>query len=462
MTRQIGKRLVSLFCVWMAISIFGAICPLSALADDNQATAIDFQLKTSLDPYALDQAPGRFLKGLKKALDSLDLSGHAVLQNGQADITGNLNLNGLSAIDFHLAGWEKRLSLSTNLFGEKPVVLTTPNYIPFLLKMYYYFDIPVQYIGVFTDPYSYMHGIKPVLNKWTDLVGGTGNRTYTPKEAVKIATQLSQAISDNTAFRSWLTGLLQYVSLDELLYEFFLALPEWTESLVKNGSLKIQASGQGEIWTLGGKTVYTLRLEGNKTVWQLDLPEWEGYRIFGQGELEEKDDGLQLFMDWKLFEDDVLYTYLNIDGQNLPDGKRMRGDGSIRVSFGGDGLGLARTYSAGLTWDQRQEGLKTILDGQVSLLHPATGREVLTVDGEVSWGSTQETFQPRTAKDIQGINFFCMNDTTIREFFANAKWPMIRTAIPFLVELPAGFLSGVADWMDERGILLTLMDGLKK
>ncbi len=458
MTRQKGKRFISLFCALIMLTICAA-SPLSSLAEPEQAIGIDFRFKTSFDPYALTQEPDYFMKGLSKALNLLDLNGHAVVANRQADIQGQLNLNGLSAVDFRFTGWEERLSLVTSLFGEKPVVITPANYIPFLLKMYYYFDIPVQFIGVFTDPYSIMHVLLPLHNKWTELFGGTGSRSYTPEETVEKAVQLSQFV-DTHAFSNWITGLLQYFGLDELVTEFAYALPDWTTELAADGGLTIEASDQGESWTLGGKTVYTLKKEEGKTVWQADIPEWEGYRLTGRCTMEQKESGLQLSMEWELYEEGELYAYLTVDGQDLPDGKLMQGDGRITVSYGGDGLGLPQTYKAGLTWDQRQEGAKTILNGQVSMLNPDNEKPVLTVDGQISWGSIDESFEPRSLETIQGIDVFCMNDITIQEFFADAKWPIIRTAIPLFLELPAGFINGLMEWMDDNGILITLMDGL--
>ncbi len=460
MTMQKGKKLISLFCICAIIITLGSIGPLTAFADSGAATGVDFSFKASLDPYALKENPDRFLKDLARTLNMLDVSGHAVLQNGQADITGNLNLNGLSAIDFHLTGWEKRLSLVTNLFGEKPVVITPPNYIRFLLKMYSYFSVPVQYIGVFTDPYSYMHGIKPALDKWTELMGGTGSRSLSPEECIEKATQLSEAMSDNDPFYYWRQGLLLHVNLDEIVNEFFYALPDWTANLVREGGLQIKVSDQGESWTLGGKNVYTLMRDAGKTSWQVEIPDWEGYRLSGQCSMEAAESGLQLSLNLKLYEDDTLYGYLIVEGQDLPNGKVMQGDGKISVTFGGEGLGIEKTYKAGLHWNQHQEGEKTVLDGQASILYPSTDKPVLSVNGQISWADTQESFQPKTFDDIQGIDLFCMNDITIKEFFANAKWPAIRTAAPFLLELPAVFLDGLIKWMDDSGVLVTLMDGI--
>jgi hypothetical protein len=460
MTMQKGKKLISLFCICAMIIIFGTISPLTALADSGEATGVDFSFKASLDPYALRQDPDRFLKDLARMFSMLDASGHAVLQNGQADITGNLNLNGLSAIDFHLTGWEERLSLVTNLFGEKPVVITPPNLMRFLMKMYSYFEVPVQYIGVFIDLYSYMHGIKPAFDTWTELMGGAGSRSLSPEECIQKAAQLSQAMNDNEPFYYWRQGLLQHVNLDEIVTDFFYALPDWTAGLVQEEGLKIQITDQGESWTLGGKTIYTSKREEGKTSWQVEIPDWEGYRLSGQCALIEAESGLQLAMDLKLFEEDTLYGYLVVEGQDLPDGKHMQGDGKISVTFGGEGLGLEKTYKAGLHWNQHQEDEKTVLDGQVSILYPSTDKPVLTVDGQISWAGTQESFEPKTFDNIQGIDLFCMNDITIKEFYANAKWPVIRTAVPFLLELPAGFLDGVVNWMDGSGVLVTLMDGI--
>lgn len=461
MTMQKGKRVISLFCICAMIITVGMMSPLHAMADPGTATGVDFSFKASLDPYAMRQNPDRFLKDFAKMLNMLNASGHAVLQNGQADITGNLNLNGLPAIDFHLTGWEERLSLVTNLFGEKPVVISPANYIPFLLKMYNYFSVPVQYIGVFTDPYSYMHGIKPAYDKWTELMGGTESRSFSPEECIGKATQLSQALTDNQPFYFWLQGLLQYVNMDEFLNEFFYAMPDWTSNLVQDGGLDIEVSEKGESWTLGGKPIFSLMREEGKTSWQVEIPDWEGYRLTGQGALETSMSGLSLSLDLKLFQDDMLYGYLTVEGQNLPNGKIMQGDGKISVTFGGEGLGLEKTYKAGVIWNQYQNGEKTVLDGQVSILYPSTDKPVLTLDGQISWAGTQESFQAKTFNDIQGIDLFCMNDTTIKQFFANAKRPVIRTSLPFLLELPAGFLDGVVDWMDDNGILVTLMDGLK-
>ncbi len=462
MTMQKGKKLISLFCICAMVITLGTMGPLTAFADSGAATGVDFSFKASLDPYALKENPGRFLKDLARTLKMLDASGHAVVQNGQADIKGKLNLNGLSAIDFHLTGWEERLSLVTNLFGEKPVVISLPNYIRFLMKMYSYFSVPVQYIGVFTDPYSYMHGIKPAIDKWTELMGGTGNRSLSPEECVEKATQLSQAMSDNEPFYYWRQGLLQYVNLDEIVNDFFYALPDWTADLVQVDGLKMKVSDQGESWTLGGKNIYTLTRDEGKTSWQVDIPDWEGYRLSGQCMLEAAESGYQLSLYLKLYEDDTLFGYLTVEGQDLPNGKLMQGDGKISVTFGGEGLGVEETYKAGLHWNQHQENDKTMLDGQVSILYPSTDKPVLTVKGQISWTDTLESFQPKTFEDIQGIDLFCMNDITIKEFYANAKWPVIRTAAPFLLELPAGFLDGVVNWMDDSGALVTLMDGMIK
>jgi hypothetical protein len=329
------------------------------------------------------------------------------------------------------------------------------------MKMYGYFAAPVQYIGVFTDPYSYMHGIKPAFDKWTELMGGAGSRSLSPEECIEKATQLSQAMNDNKPFYFWRQGLLQYVNLDEIVNEYFYALPDWTAGLVQEGGLNIKATGQGESWTLGGKNVYTLEREEGKTSWQVEIPDWEGYRLSGQCTLASAESGLQLSLDLKLYEEDTLYGYLIVEGQDLPNGKLMQGDGKISVTFGGDGLGIEKTYKAGLQWNQRQEGEKTVLDGQVSILYPSTDKPVLTVGGQISWADTDESFQPRVFDDIQGIDLFCMNDLTIKDFFANAKWPAVRTAAPFLLELPAGFLDGVVDWMNDNGVLVTLLDGLK-
>ncbi len=459
MTEHRRKIAVFLLVAFLTISLLDTMTPLSALAEGDRAIGVDFSIKSSFDADALDKTADRFLHGLQKALEGLELTGHAVFQNGQADVRGDLNLHDLSAVNFHLTGWEERLRLVTSLFGEAPVVITPANYIPFLLKLYYYFDIPLQYIGVFTDPYSYMHGIKPVLDQWLELTGGNGSRSISPEECVTKATSLMESLHSNTAFYSWRLGLLQHIGLDSLADDFIYALPEWTADAAGNLGLDIQVLDQGEQWTLGGQTVYDVQYGTEETTWSLRLPGWEGYRLEGQGIYQTTESGRQLQMDWKLMEEDALYAYFSLTGADLPDGIHAQGNGRISLAFGGEAMGQDRTIMADLTWNLRREDGKDTLDGRVSVLHPETLVPIITVDGQISWMETQESFQPLTADEIQGIDLFCMNDTTIITFYANAKWPIIRTAIPFLLELPPGFLNGVVEWMEENNILVTLMSG---
>jgi hypothetical protein len=424
------------------------------------ALGIDFSVKASMDLSAFSKEPDRFLKSLARALEMLDMSGHAVALGGQADITGQLGLNGMKAFDFHLTGSEKWMSLVSSLFGEKPVVITLPNYVPFLLKMYYYFDIPVQYIGVFTDPYSYLHGLKPAYEEWVKLTGGAGSRSFTPEQCIEMAGQLSESLTENDALSFWLKGLLQHVGLDETLSEFFYALPDWAAEITKNGGLDILVSETGETWTLGGETVFKLtRAEGEMSL-ELNLPDWEGYQLSGSARFTEAEGGLAAAVDVDLKEEGAEYAHLSLKGENLPDGKRMQGDGKVSLSLGGEGLGIEQSADMKLQWDQRNEGDKTLLNGQVSLLDPGTKKPAFTMSGQIGWGDTEESFTLRTKKDMKWIDLFCMNDNTFREFFADAKWPIIRSAIPFFVELPAGLIDGLIEWMDENGILTTLMSGL--
>ena len=209
MTEHRRKSAVFLLVVFLTISLLDTMVLLPALAEGGEI-GVDFSIRSSFDANALGKTSDSFLQGLQKALEGLELTGRAIFQDGQADVQGDLNLHDLSAIRFHLTGWEERLRLITSLFGEMPVVITLPNYIPFLLKLYYYFDIPVQYIGVFTDPYSYMHGIKPVLDQWLELTGGSGSRSFSPEECVVKATSLMESLHSNKAF---ITGAWDFCSI---------------------------------------------------------------------------------------------------------------------------------------------------------------------------------------------------------------------------------------------------------
>ena len=463
MIRGFIKRVFSLFCACVLCILSLTIGMIHAQAEEVVNKGVDFSISASMDPTAAGQQPDMFLRGLAKALEALTLKGHMILQDGQADISGDVMLNGLSAVDFHLSGWEERMSLQTSLFGEKPVLLTLANYMPYLLKVYDYFGMPVQYFGVFTDLYSYKYGIMPFVQKWNDLTGGTQSRSYTPKECIAIAEQLSAALEqdENQAFYQWRRGLLLYVTLDELINEFIYSLPDWMTVVTENGGLTIDITSEGESWTLGEETVYTIKREDDRSAWQVNLPEWEGYELAGNGVFGETDAGLNVDMEWNLFESGTPYGFAKVKATGLPDGKQLQGNSKIIVSVGGEGLGLEKTFMLTLAWNQREQNGKTMLDCQLEYLNPETEKSLLKVNASITIADTQENFEPRTAENIIGIDFFCMNDITIKEFFHDAKSSLVRSAIPFIVELPAGLWNGMFDWMDQNGILLMVMESLK-
>jgi len=463
MARGFDKRVFTLFSAGILLLSSLTFGMIHAQSEEISNTGVDFSVSASIDPSAAIQQPDMFLRGLAKALEELNLKGHIILQNGQADITGDLMLNGLSAVDFHLSGWEERLSLQTSLFGEKPVLLTMANYMPYLLKVNDYFGIPIQFIGVFTDLYSYKHGIMPFVQKWNDLTGGTESRTYTPEQCVEMAVALAGALDqdENQAFYQWRRGLLQYVTLDDLLNEFIYSLPDWVAGVTESGGLTIAVNGQDETWTLGAETVYTMKRDNGNTTWQVSVPEWEGYQLAGKGVFEATDTGLNLDMEWNLFESEMSYGFAKIKATGLPDGKQPQGDSKISISVGGEGLGIEKTFMFAFAWNQLEQDGKTMLDCQIGYLNPETERPFLNIDADIIIADTPESFEPRTVENISGLDLFCMNDITIREFFRDAKSSLVRGAIPFIIELPAGFWNGMVDWMDQNGILLMLMDSLK-
>ncbi len=459
MTMTQGKRVLAFVCV--IISLFASTFMHKGLAESSDALGIHIQLKAQFDPYALEEKPTRFLIGLEQALEKLDFNGQAVLQNEQANIQGDFLYNGLTAIDFRLAGWADWLGLTTNLFGEKPVLLTMANYMPFLMKMYDYFQIPVQYIGIFSDSYSYQYAFMPQITKWKELTGGMQSRSYSKEETINIATQMADSLQgNNRAFYHWVRGLLYYVGLDELVNEFTYALPEWAAYQAKDGGLNIQVTDQGENWILGDHTVYTLSSKNGILEWVINIPEWEGYRLTAQFSLETKDTGMSLKLNVNLYEDDELYAYLNFSGLDLPDGRLLQGKGRLELAYGGEGIGLWQEHIIGLEWDQSHEGEKDVLRGEISYLHPETQKKILAVNGTISFGETEDSIEMKSRDELQGIDFFCMNDVTIDEFFADAKWPMVRAAMPMLIELPPALLDGLIDWIDANGILLTLVESM--
>ena len=457
MNAQYRKRLC---CLLLTIAFLCTVATPSLAQkqiQEEKTQEFSFSVQSKLNPEALGNTPSRFIRGLAQALAMLELQGQGLSLGRQVDMNVEVLLNNISTIQAHLQGTEERLQIHSNLFGAEPAILSVPNYIPFLLKFYSYLGVPVQYVGVFTDPYSYFHGLVPTIQLLESLLGGEESRSYSPAECAAIAGQLSEGL-DNQDLRFWLQGLLLHFGMDETLDDFFYSLPEWVESITGDEGLQVTVTPEGQTWSLGGTNVYQETIQNGETTWKLALPAWEGYQLTGDGTTVSGETGLSVNMAWQLLVDEDPYASFSLLATNLPDEKQTQGDSAITLSFGGDMFGADETVELGLHWEQQTDEGKTLLKGQLDWLNPDTKQVILTLNGQFSSVDTAKTFVSLPYEEMVGTDLFCMNDETITPFFSAVKKPLIRAVIPLILELPAGFLDGLFDWMEDGGMLQTITE----
>lgn len=458
---DLKRKWLSLLCALLII--FTPVC--SSFAQEapqaGQPLDIDFSLSASLNSEAMSEKPSRFMRDLAKLLDTLKLEGQATVLDRQIKADAGMIINSDPVVTLHLQGTPENLDLSTNLFGEEPVVLTMSSYIPVLLKYYYYFGIPFQYIGVVTDPYSYCHAYLPLRQEWESLFAGEGSRSYSPEECIQMAQQFSQSSSENEVLSFWLKGLLQHFGEDETALYFLSALPEWVEGCTENGGLEIEQTEEGETWTLGEDVVYSYSCLKDETNWQVTLPAWEGYQFTMNAVQTQNEEGIDLNIQGMVSVEDEPYAYLSFTGENLPDGKRQQGTGTATVHIGGEMIGFEETVNLNLSWDNRdsESWMETVLTWE----NPDTDKTALTMTGRFSWKPSTEVFEAfEVNANGDAFNFFCANDQTLKDFLSKSKVSILRTALPIVLQLPAGFINGAVDWLSESGILATMAEGISE
>lgn len=156
MKRSIWSRS---FAVLLAFCLFAL--PAASLADtylpDGEVTHTDFSLNLSLHADGFPAGSSAHLTDWETFLQKLSVSGAMdslamFTPNSRVYLNGALNLNGEEQIPFVYDGYHSYRYLSSPAFNDETLFFQMHNFLEFMLKPYYYMELPTQYLALLMYP----------------------------------------------------------------------------------------------------------------------------------------------------------------------------------------------------------------------------------------------------------------------------------------------------------------------
>ena len=192
-----------------ALTLVLALClaalPALSAADtylpDGEVTHVDFTLATALHPEAFPAGKAHladwaaFLRKLdiKGSMDALAM----LTPQSRVYLSGALRLNGDAQIPFVYDGYHSYRYFISPALGNEVLFFQMHNFLEFMLKPYYYMELPTQYLGLLMYPEaSYYLGdsfYTPVAEALTAAREEAAEQTAATREALLAALDQAQA-----------------------------------------------------------------------------------------------------------------------------------------------------------------------------------------------------------------------------------------------------------------------------
>lgn len=463
MTRNLFIRVLSFAC---ALVFLTSALPGAAKGDGAEKQGFSLSMQASIDPYAIFAEPSALLIDLQKFLEQITFTAEGAVEGEALAVDVALGYKGKPAIDANFSGTIELIVATTNLLGNMPVLLEMASYVPNALRIDSMLSLPIQYLAVATDPFSYTYGLVPVIQDTKALLGFTQSKQYTTAEAVALAETFRDTVENREPFLNWMQGLLNETGLYYDFANYWLDyLPEWVEYVAGDKGMTVTIDENGHHWRIGDEDVFHYDNTESGGRFSLSFPMLEGSEglnnLLLSGNLSKGDTGYDCegsitvqTLDWSGNMEDDSFAHLDfqLTGWPLPDAES--GDMNMRLTLTGNAIHIEKTFDVSLAWVKEQQGEKEVYSGEFHINKPNRKEPMLTLRGTIELMPTEiEILQYDKAYLDSLHNVFTLGDITIGPFVNDALKPAVFAIAPLVLRLPWSITNHIIEWAMEGGLL---------
>lgn len=444
-------------CRLLALLLAVCVLPAVAFADTNDGTPVTrsaFTARLRVNPDGFPEDTQAHVKDWQVYLDKLALTGVADAQSflspfSRVYFDGGLYLNGQNALPLVYDGYYSFRYLRSPALGDTSMHFQMFNFLQFMLKGYYFMELPTQLIGLLLYPEATTALMNAYEAPLAQTFAGEGTRTVSYDELLELCERLNALVQEDPhdAIYYYLTCLLTALDAGDITYERLGAMELWLDYLdPEQQGMAIEQDGDTTTYTLGDTTLLTATAEG----FTLHLPEEEGAAL--DVTFQNADGLLSADVQVTQDEDELIALSLCVDGLPTDDAWQLA-EGTATFSLSGSALMEEHTPVTLRYRAERSAALRPYdLAFDVDVLHAETG--LPTVGATVT--AHVETLPPDVLVERPYDNqddFFHLNEGYLEEYKEQLTPTIARSLLPFVLEMPGGAFADVIDTLSEIGIL---------
>lgn len=449
-TRILSRVAALLLCL--------TLLPVYALADtvnpDLPVTQSDFDLSLRLHADGFPDDGAAHYQDWQTFLDQVSLKGTINTQLflnpfSRVGMDASLCLNGKEMIPLEYDGYYSFRYVRSPALDGASVHFQMNNFLEFMLKGYYFMDLPTPLIGLLLYPEAAYYIGDSYYTPVRDALAGAGSRSVSYDDLYALCEKLDLLATEEPGVDPvyfFFTALLVQVGASDIAIEKLSSLETVLEYLdPEQAGMTITAEGERETYVLGETTVFEKDADG----WTLTLPDAEGYLL--EAAYTNRDGAINGSINVSLDGEDRLGLAVALDG--LPTDGQLSAQGSAAITVSGAALDqqpapLSFAYQYTRSNDQLPYNLSLAVDW----LHPQTGRSAVTLSYSAAMRDADYTVLKDRPIDNQD-DFFHLNESYMEEYKERFSKTLALAAAPFLLHMPAGCFSDIYTFMDQTGFL---------
>lgn len=436
--------------------------PTTHTASDSPVYRSDFTLRLGLNADGFPKGTATDYKAWEEYLSKLSLRGVIDTQDMLEEFSrvyfdGGLYLNEKKALPFTYDGYYSFRYIRSPALAGASVHFQMWNFLEFMMKPYYFMELPTQYLALLMYPEASQALGKDYYEPILNSLGGEGTRAIPYETLESLALELDE-IYVNDEFDCYrlyyyITCLLIDLGASEVTYEKLGCLESWLEWLDPDREgLQITADGRGgESWVIGGREVFTRSDENGGTHWTLSLPDEEDYTLVFDWSRAPKEVGADIGASLKILSGDEARVDLSLRLNGLPKDDELEAFGDASYTVGGSALeGGEQRFE--FRYSRDAQSLPYNMTLGIDWLHPDTGEAALTLVYNAAMEEHDNTILVDRAIDNQD-DFFELNESVIEEY-KEAFLPTLALGFaPFVVEMPTPVFNDIFNYLNDTGAL---------
>lgn len=442
----------------MALLLCIMLLPVSAMADwvrdDLPVTRSDFELRFKLHADGFPDDGAAHYQDWETFLDRISVQGVIDTQLfldplSRVGLDASLCLNGKEYVPFRYDGYSTYRYVRSPALEGASIHFQMINFLEFMLKGYYFMDLPTPLIGLLLYPENAYDLAMAYWQPVQEVFDGVeeGEVEYTQLyELCETLDLLSTEDPYMNPVYFFVTALLVSTGASDTLLYRLGYLEDVLETMDPDEEgMTIVADGDTRRYVLGDTTVFEQNADG----WTLCLADSDGYVLNASWQNTGAEVHLEVAV-W-LEEEERLGLRFDLDG--LPADGQLSAAGSASLILSGEALyEQPAPLNFAYQYTRSAEALPYDMALEVDWLHPQTGVPALSLSYSAAMSDAEYTVLLDRPFDNQD-DFFHLNDSYMEEYKERFTKSLALAFAPFVLHMPAGCLSDAYAFMENTGFL---------